>query len=606
MADLNQTRSPLTYVDAVHASWKCYQSIYLGAALVALSPFLLLLFNTEWFYDPLGWIDTYIFLGYFKHYLDPTFFPYDYKIARLPWILIGYVFNLLLPIVAAQTLLHVLCFSAAIAAMFLLVYQLFRSSVLATFISMALGFYTYFHGNEAAGWEYHNVPGGAFSLILMLLLAKTKMSGVKRARLAVIGIVATVCVLVNPLLINFAPLLLVSLIRDIKRTRIFASILYRIFWVAVGSLATIVALMSVNYLSGHQPNFLQNQFLFISSQLHHNPAHVPFSAEWLSESVHLSIPMTIALAGLCVSLLYARSIRTVSIPQFSALIVISLYIATLSVWMFWQYAGQEALTPEYFFYPQIPFCFLALAGFLYLGNSNCFALSSVLVGIFTAIAFIVPLCLVDVSAWVKATTSGVTSWLSVQTAIVVAVGLAAYLIANGSKTAFLVLVALLGIANSMTPWRPWYAYDSSCKLNTDAFRAIAAATDAIGRLSRKAEERRVWFEWEEVFYPLPQCPMRVDYLAQSIAAANAYFFPTQFPGTAPLPAPEVIPQAAVTQAEQLGLTIIVITRNESNVTRLQKRFIEAGGALELIDREVIKSGPIEFNIFALRAGAGRG
>ena len=140
MADLNQTRSPLPYVDAVHASWKCYQSIYLGAALVALSPFLLLLFNTEWFYDPLGWIDTYIFLGYFKHYLDPTFFPYDYKIARLPWILIGYVFNLLLPIVAAQTLLHVLCFSAAIAAMFLLVYQLFRSSVLATFISMALGF----------------------------------------------------------------------------------------------------------------------------------------------------------------------------------------------------------------------------------------------------------------------------------------------------------------------------------------------------------------------------------------------------------------------------------------------------------------------------------
>jgi hypothetical protein len=116
MADLNETGLSLPHVDAVHASWAGYRFIYLGAALVALSPFLLLLFNTEWFYDPLGWIDTYIFLGYFKHYLDPTFFPYDYKIARLPWILIGYIFNLLLPIVAAQSLLHVLCLSAAIAA----------------------------------------------------------------------------------------------------------------------------------------------------------------------------------------------------------------------------------------------------------------------------------------------------------------------------------------------------------------------------------------------------------------------------------------------------------------------------------------------------------
>jgi hypothetical protein len=575
--------------------------------LVSLLPLLLLLFNTDWFYDPVGWIDTYIFLGYFRHYLDPTFFPDDYKIGRLPWVLVGYAFNTLLPMVLAQDLLHVLCLSTTTASMFFLIYQLFRSLALATFVSMALGFYFASHGNPAGGWEYHNLPGGALYLVLMLFLTRVGLSDVNRWKSTLVGVMASLCVLTNPLLVNFLPLLFTYylILRSVKHSLTICrnELPSMLTWSTIGGLATVGLLALINYFSGREFNFLQNQLVFIARQLHYNPAHVPFSLTWLGSAAHLSIPAVVAVASLGTTLIRAPSLRRLDVQQLSAVLMIGFYIISLSLWIFWQAAGEEALTPEYFFYPQIPLCFLALAGVLYLWGNGRFVPSAVFVGFITAVAFIVPLSLVDIASPVKVMIGRLTSSLLLQVALVASIGLAAYLSGTGGRTAFIALAALMGLANSMTTWRPWYAYDSTCKLNGEAFRAVATATDSISRLSPIAGRRRVWFEWGETFYPRPQCPMRVDYLAQSIAAANAYFFPTQFPGTLPVPVPEALPEEAVVQAGRLGLTILVITRDESNATRLQKRFSDAHVVLQAIGGEVIKSGPIEFKLLALRAGS---
>jgi hypothetical protein len=575
--------------------------VYTASTVASMLPFLLLFFNTDWFYDPVGWIDTYIFLGYFQHYLDPTFFPGDYKIGRLPWVLVGYAFNTLLPMIPAEIFLHVLCLSTATASMLFLVHRLFRNLALATFVSVALGFYFAFHGNPAGGWEYHNVPAGALFLILMLFLTRVGLSDVNKYRSTLVGIMTVLCVLTNPLLVNFLPLIFAYYFILRTATHTFATcrkeLPSMLAWSAIGGLATIAILALVNFFSGRQLNFLENQLAFIGRKLHNNPAHVPFSHTWIDSATHLSIPAAVAVAGLATILIRAPSLRRLDFQGRLALLVIGLYIVGVLLWVFWQAAGQEALTPEYFFYPQIPLCFLALAGVLSLWGNGRFTPGAVFVGSVTAVAFIVPLSLVDLASPVKALIGWLTPSLFLQVAVVASIGLAAYLCGNGGRTAFVALAALMGLANSMTPWRSSYAYDSACKLNGEAFRAFAAATGAINRLSPIARNRRVWFEWGETFYPRPQCPMRVDYLAHSIAAANAYFFPTR-----PVPAPEGIPKEAVVQAGVLGLTILVITRDESNAIRLQKRFSDAGVALKAVGSEVIKSGPIEFKLLALRAG----
>src|SRR5687767_15892511 len=74
-----------------------------------LCPLVLLAAGNDAFgFDPSGWLDSYMYLGYFWHYADHLWLFDDnsnYKISRLPWLLPGFAaHSLLSPVAAARVL----------------------------------------------------------------------------------------------------------------------------------------------------------------------------------------------------------------------------------------------------------------------------------------------------------------------------------------------------------------------------------------------------------------------------------------------------------------------------------------------------------------------
>src|SRR5262245_35483623 len=73
-----------------------------------LGPILLwLLGGRDFLLDSPGWVDTYGMLGRFWHYAEQNPLFEEYKTARLPWTLPGFVLHQLFETIAAEQILHV-------------------------------------------------------------------------------------------------------------------------------------------------------------------------------------------------------------------------------------------------------------------------------------------------------------------------------------------------------------------------------------------------------------------------------------------------------------------------------------------------------------------
>src|SRR3954470_8650363 len=95
-----------------------------AACLVCAAPLALLLFTTDWILTPISYIDPWHYVGFFHLYDVPGFSRGAYKLARLPWILIGWLVHQMLPSFAAAIVLHAVFLVAATTGMFALAWLL--------------------------------------------------------------------------------------------------------------------------------------------------------------------------------------------------------------------------------------------------------------------------------------------------------------------------------------------------------------------------------------------------------------------------------------------------------------------------------------------------
>ena len=77
-----------------------------AALLASCSSLALIAFNTDWLLTPELWLDAWHYVGFFREYMNPDYSPEAYKLARLPWILAGYLTHSLLPPLQAAYVLH--------------------------------------------------------------------------------------------------------------------------------------------------------------------------------------------------------------------------------------------------------------------------------------------------------------------------------------------------------------------------------------------------------------------------------------------------------------------------------------------------------------------
>src|SRR3954470_23708217 len=170
---------------------------------------LLLAANDGFGFDPPGFTDAFMYLGYFWHYPEHLWLfddPVNYKISRLPWLLPGFVAHTLLaPIPAARVLAYCTLASAA-GALYLHVRDTLRDRYAAAFASTMFACCTPLHG--PGGWYYHTLAATGYYLWSCWLMTRAATAERRRAAwAAAAGACFAAAVHTHLFLMVFAPLL---------------------------------------------------------------------------------------------------------------------------------------------------------------------------------------------------------------------------------------------------------------------------------------------------------------------------------------------------------------------------------------------------------------
>ena len=162
-------------------------------ALLALLPWIVLAANANWIYSGPGWIDPWVYHGYFHNYPEyvSDFFRGRYYGTRLAWILPGYAAYHLLPPHAANLVLHFAFYYAAIAA-------LYRTATLLTgsrgaALIGACAFATTTPVLVAFGWDYVDIGVITYTAIALWAIVEAGRAR-RRSLLVAVSGAAAACI----------------------------------------------------------------------------------------------------------------------------------------------------------------------------------------------------------------------------------------------------------------------------------------------------------------------------------------------------------------------------------------------------------------------------
>ena len=139
-----------------------------------LAPAVLLAAGNDAFgFDPPGYLDSFVYVGYFWHYPEHLWVFDDnsnYKISRLPWILPGYVLHALAGPIGASYVLAYCTLALGAVALFLLVKECLDDRGSAAIVSVAWACCTWAHGN--GGWNYQVLIASGYYLMTCWLVVR--------------------------------------------------------------------------------------------------------------------------------------------------------------------------------------------------------------------------------------------------------------------------------------------------------------------------------------------------------------------------------------------------------------------------------------------------
>lgn len=565
---------------------------WLLAAWAILSPLLLVAANTDWLYTPAGYLDPWDYVGFFLSYDQPEFLPGRYKLARLPWILSGWLAHAWLPDALAPLVLHLAYLLLSVGGMYVLVSQLFGSPRLGALTAMLLAFYTPFHGS--GGWDYHNTAAGAFHL--WSLVALTHAARVRTlASMLGAGCLVALAVHANITLVNLIPLFAVHLyvVGRQQAPITLRTAVVSTLQVACGGLALTAALMAINVLMGRDPQFFRT---LVAIVLRYTADPSNFAAwwkpwgPWVLEAKYLAIPAATLVVTAGAVLFRGRQLPTLQRLAFGE------YLALAILWCIWQTRGRTALDWEYFAYPLIPQAFLAVAALLHWRSAvpqpwliviTPFALAAALTG--------------DVGAMAQRWMTAHPSLTGMVPALVVCVLAAAALRLPRRATAA-AFVLLWSVGNGLAAPVPTnYAIGKPCQ-TAEAFQAaVIAAHRFVAETDPAFADATVWFEENEQLPTGDGCTINLGYLGYALAASGVPYVTEPFP----LPAIEDIPGAALDEVTRPRRTLVVVTARPENVERVKQRLQEVGIAVSR-DRQrrfQIGSGTFAIHMLALERPA---
>ncbi len=328
---------------------------FLYLVVLAIIPIALVLQNSSWIFPNIHNIDEWIYFGYIWNYLDPHFYVGQYKISRLPWILLLVISNKLFSLTTAQ-------YITQLGTLYLAISTAFRTSAKLLGLAPAiitgtfLAFYPMFHGSGGA--DYNNTLAGPLYLLSYYVLTKISLQKSTRDRdWLTLGLLLALTIHTNIIFVNLLfilPFHYVLLSGGWPSAR--QTLVRKVAATCIGGLLTTVVLGLINYSVGREFLFFMPQIdlagSFVLDSAKQKTWWYPFHANWYFGSPYTGPLFMLFLIGLVAILrCYIKKGKGCFIRFDVGLILQFSFLFLL--WHVWQLAGQTALQPSYFAYPLI-------------------------------------------------------------------------------------------------------------------------------------------------------------------------------------------------------------------------------------------------------------
>ena len=311
---------------------------------------------TDWLYTKIGYLDPWFNVAYFLHYTDPSFLNWYYKIARLSWIIPGYVIYSVFTPLVANYILHIGALVLSTLALYSGLRRLFGVDV--AFLTAALlTVYVPFHGS--GGWDYQTTPSGAYYLLTFAILTHAALARESRGRLLFLsGVTYGATLHANVIFINMAPILAVHfltvLIARSGEKPSWREILRYGLLVAFGILVITILLGLINLAVGRD-------FIFFKVLLNVVVSYIADTSHdkswWISWSISLvltpiafsypTIPFCILLVG--TGVLAAAAKRPFRFNAVALSLAAGTPVFVAALWFLAKH-GPRRLIPSYFAY----------------------------------------------------------------------------------------------------------------------------------------------------------------------------------------------------------------------------------------------------------------
>ena len=569
--------------------------VVVAGLVVTLAPLVLLIANRDWFFTPEGFLDPWQYVGFFRLYEDLDYSPEEYKLARLPWILVGHAITRFMSSMSAAYVLHAIFLCALPLTFFGVTYVLLRRTSLSAVVALCLGFYTHMHG--PGGWDYNNTPSGPlFLATLWILILPSSLRGGAVA-LTFAGVMAALTAHANLLMVNLFPAgLYIHLAASRAESGRWPSgrmVVRRFGWTLLGALLITVALGVINWSVGRDFVFFSGlvrkvmRFLTGSGEIVGRPLS---DLGWVLTSRYLAPLVAVFVSGI---VFFVRGRRSSEDHRLVPRALTIQFLGSGILAIVWQALGQPVLDwGDNLVYALNLSAFLALAGLLSIGWPESLERRWALTTAATTV--LMAICLVESVPALSRIAAWMTPTVILAGGVVFFAPLVMYLWRPSVATAWL-FVIVFAIGNRLVADVPQsYAADDPCKVQPAVYRAIVEAASRLVSIDPLYNRVAIWFSQDERISPLPGCPVRLDWMGYSIRTMTSM----NYLGKPPMPDVEEMPEQVIRAIQDTDTILAIVSDRSESLRKWERRLASLGLQYRELDRFRIPMMESGFDIHA--------
>ncbi len=570
----------------------------LDLIIITSVPLILTILNQSWLYARYFNIDEWVYVGYGYRYLNPTFYADNYKISRLPWVLVeALIRSSFSPLISSWILAFGVLALSNVVLFFALRHTFGRLPALFAAVFMA-GF-TFMYAN--GGPDYHNTLAGAFYCLSLLFCAHCAQRQFSARRLAILGAAVALTVHTNIVFVNLAPLLVAQyfLAYRINQTKL-PPLLPVVFSMVSGAVGITILLGLINFSVGRQFLFFAQQFrvveYFLADSSRQQAWWQPWSSHWFLEYPYIGVFFAGALFS-AATLALAIPRRSWSPRYAFASLFSGAYLCATLIWVFWQSVGQTALEPLYFAFPLgFPLAGALAAMVAIMAAREVNAVAVTLFGIGFAVLTVIGVH--EAGAVDKAV--GGFSWpLAVRVAIGFSLAFACLGLLHWSLWFVPIAGLALAVANALAVFDKAAFVPSTCTLHRDAYEMILEAGTALRKIRVPRTRLFLFSDYGEELTAGPGCESMHALLSGVHDAIVTY---GEFQNAAPAwfqKKLETLEPERWREMVKAHGTIAFLTYNPARISLLRDKVQAAGGTPGEVSAFRFHAGGTELQLYVL-------